>query len=132
MEKTSVKAAFVAVMLAFAPAVPALAGSDDYQFELVTLEAKVGAGTAVEVRLIDKRTGKAVPDAVIMAKRMDMAPDGMASMDSAIETAPATTPGHYRFMTNLTMAGRWQLSLGAKVQGEASTVVGRLVVKAVK
>jgi len=132
MEKTSVKAAVVAAMLAFAPAVPALAGSDDYRFELVTPEAKVGAGATVEVRLIDRRTGKAVPDAVIMAKRMDMAPDGMAGMDSAIETALAPTPGHYRFMTNLTMAGRWQLSLGAKVQGEAGTVVGRLVVKAVK
>jgi hypothetical protein len=51
-------------------------------------------------------------------------------MAEAIEQMPSQEPGIYRFKTNLTMAGRWQLSLGAKVQGETGSVESKLVVKA--
>ncbi len=40
---------------------------------------KAGEAT-VEVRLLNTKTGEAVPDAVIFASRLDMAPDGMAGM----------------------------------------------------
>jgi hypothetical protein len=59
-----------------------------------------------------------------------MAPDAMAEMVSPLEQLPATEPGVYRFKTNLSMEGRWQLSLGAKVQGETGTVESKLVIKA--
>jgi hypothetical protein len=91
---------------------------------------KKGDGAVVAVRLLNKKTGKPVPDAVIFAKRIDMAPDGMASMAEAIEQMPSQEAGIYRFKTNLTMAGRWQLSLGAKVQGETGSLESKLVVKA--
>jgi hypothetical protein len=42
----------------------------------------------------------------------------------------STEPGVYRFKANLSMEGRWQLSLGAKVQGETGTVESRLVIRA--
>ena len=45
---------------------------------------------------------------------------------------PSTEPVVYRFKTNLTMAGGWQLSLGAKVQGEQGTVENKLILKALK
>ena len=32
------------------------------------------------MRLVNKKSGKPVPDAVIFAKRIDMAPDGMEMM----------------------------------------------------
>ena len=111
-------------------ATPALADVKDYEFQLVQSELKKGDGAVVAVRLVDKRTGQAVPDAVIFAKRIDMAPDGMATMDAPLEALPATEPGVYRFKTNLTMEGRWQLSLGAKVQGETGSVESKLVLKA--
>ncbi len=110
---------------------PLLAGVQDYEFQLVQNEAKKGDGTVVSVRLVDKRTGKPVPDAVISAKRIDMAPDGMADMAGKIEQLPSTEPGVYRFKTKLSMEGRWQLSLAAKVQGEAGTVESKLVLKVV-
>lgn len=110
---------------------PLLAGVQDYEFQLVQNEAKRGDGTVVSVRLVDKRTGKAVPDAVISAKRIDMAPDGMADMAAKIEQLPSTEPGVYRFKAKLSMEGRWQLSLAAKVQGEAGTVESKLVLKVV-
>jgi hypothetical protein len=42
----------------------------------------------------------------------------------------STEPGVYRFKTKLTMAGKWALSLGAKVQGETGTVENKLIVTA--
>ena len=110
---------------------PVRASVQDYEFQLVQNEAKKGDGTVVSVRLVDKRTGKPVPDAVISAKRIDMAPDGMADMAGKIEQLPSTEPGVYRFKTKLSMEGRWQLSLAAKVQGEVETVESRLVLKVV-
>ena len=107
-----------------------LADIKDYEFQLVQTELKKGDGAIVAVRLMNKKTNKPVPDAVIFAKRIDMAPDGMATMDSPLEPLPSTEPGVFRFKTNLTMAGRWQLSLGAKVQGETGTVESKLVLKA--
>lgn len=102
----------------------------DYEFRLVQTEIKYGNGAIVAVRLINKRSGKAVPDAVIFATRIDMAPDGMESMAAPIEALPSTEPGVYRFKTNLTMAGGWRLSLGAKIQGETGTLENKLVLKA--
>ena len=115
----------------WAIAVPAWAAIADYEFQLVQSEIKKGDSAEVVVRLTDKRTGTAVPGAVIFAQRIDMAPDGMEGMTSSIEALPSTEPGVYRFKINLTMAGGWRLSLGAKVQGETGTLENRLTFKAV-
>ena len=126
-----VRATAAIALLWSALASPLHAGVQDYEFQLVQSEAKKGNGTVVSVRLVDKRSGKAVSDAVISAKRIDMAPDGMADMAGKIEQVPSTEPGVYRFKANLSMEGRWQLSLAAKVQGEVGTVESRLVLKVV-
>ena len=102
----------------------------DYAFELVKGEMKQGEAV-VDVRLVDKRLGKPVADAVVFARRIDMAPEGMPTMTSALEPQPSPQPGVYRFKTELTMEGGWQLSLAAKVQGETGTVQNKLVLKAV-
>jgi YtkA-like len=120
-------AGLIAILWA-APASPLLAGVQDYEFQLVQNEAKKG-DAIVAVRLVNKRTGKAVPDAVIAAKRIDMAPDGMADMAGRIEQLPSDESGVYRFKANLSMQGSWQLSLAAKVQGENGTVESKLVLK---
>jgi hypothetical protein len=108
----------------------ALADVKDYEFQLVQSEMKKGDGAIVAVRLVNKKSGKLVPDAVIFAKRIDMAPDAMQEMMAPLEQLPSTEPGVYRFKTDLMMQGRWQLSLGAKVQGEEGTVEAKLVLKA--
>ena len=122
--------ALVTALPLAAVAVPALADIKDYEFRLVQSEIKQGNGAVVAVQLIDKRSGKSVPDAVIFAQRIDMAPDGMEMMASPIEAMPSTEPGTYRFKTNLNMAGGWRLSLGAKVQGETGTLENKLILKA--
>ncbi len=110
---------------------PTLAEVRDYEFQLMQSEVKKSDSAVVAVRLVDKRSGAAVPDAVISAKRIDMAPDGMAAMAMPIEQLPSTEPGVYRFKADLSMQGRWQLSLAAKVQGETGTVESKLVLKVV-
>ena len=107
----------------------ALADAKEYEFQLVQKELKKGDAT-IAVRLVNKKTGQPVPDAVITAKRLDMAPDAMPTMTTNLEALPSTEPGVYRFKTNLTMQGGWQLSLAAKVQGETGTVESKLVLKA--
>ncbi len=101
----------------------------DYEFQLVDQAIKKG-DAIISVRLVHKPDGKPVPDAVIFATRLDMAPDGMQEMATKVTPMPGAEPGVYRFKANLSMAGGWQLSLGAKVQGETGTVENKLVLKA--
>jgi hypothetical protein len=131
MTKNVPTRALSAALLGLALIGPASADIKDYEFQLVRDEMRMGEAT-VDVRLVDRRTGKPVPDAVIFAKRIDMAPDSMEEMVSKIEQVPASEPGVYRFKTKLTMAGGWRLSLGAKVKGETGTVESKLVLKATK
>jgi YtkA-like len=102
----------------------------DYEFQLVDQTVKKG-DAIISVRLIHKPDGKPVPDAVIFAMRLDMAPDGMQEMATKIAPLPSTEPGVYRFRAAVSMAGGWQLSLGAKVQGETGTIENKLVLKAI-
>jgi YtkA-like len=104
----------------------------DYEFQLVDQAITAGSDKIITVRLINKASGKPVPDAVIFATRLDMAPDGMQEMATKVTPMPGTEPGTYRFKATLSMAGRWQLSLGAKVQGERGTVENKLVLTAQK
>jgi hypothetical protein len=108
----------------------ALANIKDYEFQLVDKTVKPGPGRLIAVRLVNTKTGKPVPDAVIVATRLDMAPDGMQEMTTKIAGEPGGEPGIYRFKAEVTMVGDWRLSLAAKVQGEEGTVDNKLVIKA--
>jgi hypothetical protein len=110
----------------------ALADIKDYEFQLVDQTVQAGPDKIITVRLMNKKTGKPVPDAVIFATRLDMAPDAMQEMATKVTPMPGTEPGTYRFKANFGMAGHWQLSLGAKVQGETGTVEDKLVITADK
>jgi len=132
MNKTtfSAGAMLLAGVLIIGSSTVTLAASQDYEFQPVSTDVKQGQGSLVSVRLVDKRTGKPVPDAVIFTTRMDMAPEGMEMMTTPVEAASSSEPGVYAFKTNFTMAGGWRFKLAAKVQGEPDTVQGELVLKA--
>ena len=112
--------------------VAAFAAADDYAFEPVKAEMKKGDDVVVSVRLKHKPSGKPVTDAVIVQSRIDMAPEGMAEMASPLTPVPSSEPGVYSFKTELSMAGKWLLSVAAKVQGEPETVVGKVTFRATK
>ncbi len=105
----------------------------DYEFKLLDPVIAAGKDKIVSVKLVNKATGQPVPDAVIFATRLDMAPEGMAEMATKIALQPGSAePGVYKFKATFGMEGKWLLSLGAKVQGEAGTVEGKLVITANK
>jgi hypothetical protein len=125
------QAAIIGMAMAGSTAI-ARADIKDYEFQLVDPTVQAGADKTITVRLMNRKTGKPVPDAVIFATRLDMAPDGMQEMATKIAPMPGGEPGTYKFKANFGMAGRWQLSLGAKVQGETGTVENKLVITAQK
>jgi hypothetical protein len=128
MSRKSILAASLFLIAAVFPDA-AFAGADDYVFEPVNAEIKSSNVAVVAVRLLHKPSGKPVPDAAIVQTRIDMAPDGMASMAAAIVPQPSPQPGTYAFKAPLTMAGRWLLTVSAKMQGEPDTVVGKVIFK---
>jgi hypothetical protein len=119
--------AVAALLAATGPAGPAFAGADDYAFEPVNAQIKSSNVATVAVRLVHKPSGKPMSAAAIVQTRIDMAPDGMASMAAAIVPLPSSEPGVYAFKAPLTMTGRWLLTVSAKVQGEPETVTGKVI-----
>lgn len=111
---------------------PAFADIKDYEFQLAQPTVQVGNDRVFTVRLLNKKTGKAVPDAVIFATRLDMAPDAMEEMVTKVTPVAASEPGSYSFKARFSMEGRWQFSVGAKVQGETGTVDTKLIIAAQK
>jgi YtkA-like len=125
------QAAFIGIAMAGSATI-ARADIKDYEFQLVEPTVQAGPDKTIAVRLVNKTTGKPVPGAVIFATRLDMAPDGMQEMATKIAPMPGGEPGTYKFKATFGMAGRWQLSLGAKVQGETGTVENKLLITAQK
>ena len=135
MKTFTIARAFKAALIAAAiggASTAALADIKDYKFELVDQSVQAGPDKVVVYRLINPKPSKPVPDAVIFATRLDMAPDGMQEMATKITPVPGGDPGTYKFKATFGMAGRWQLSLGAKVQGETGTVENKLAITAQK
>src|SRR5262249_42896905 len=120
-----------AIALAVTMNVAALAAASDYMFEPVSAQVKKGDDVIVSVRLKHKPTDKPVTDAVIVQTRIDMPPDAMGEMASPLTPVPSTELGVYSFKTDLSMQGRWLLSIAAKVQGEPETVLGKITFQAI-
>jgi YtkA-like len=55
-----------------------------------------------------------------------MGPSGMGEMSGKVTATPSDQPGLYRFLIETGMAGKWELILTAKVQGEAGPVTGKI------
>lgn len=126
MTKSLVAAVLFSSAIAF-PVSSAWPAASDYAVEPVVADLKSGPGQEVAVRLIHKAGGHPVAGAVIFQTRLDMSPDGMADMTTAVKPAETREEGIYRFKADLTMKGRWLLTFAAKVQGEAETIRGRAV-----
>lgn len=101
-----------------------------YTFSATTKEVAMDGTAVIDVQLIHEPTGKTVESAVIFDTRFDMGPDGMGGMAAPVEAQGSPQPGVYRFKVAPTMAGRWALTLKAKVQGAADTITGTVVVTA--
>jgi hypothetical protein len=121
-----------AIVLATSLNAAVFAGASDYVFEPVNGQVKKGDDAIVSVRLKHRPTGKPVTDAIIVQTRIDMSPDAMGEMASPVTPVPSNEPGVYSFKADLSMQGRWLLSIAAKVQGEPETVIGKITFQASK
>jgi hypothetical protein len=100
------------------------------RYEFVSKTETVPVGThLIDVALRNNLSGVVVEDAVITATSLDMAPDGMTDMKADIEPqGQQIERGIYRFRAKFTAAGRWRLSLTARVPGEPEAVKGDLII----
>ena len=103
------------------------AAPEDYAFKIISTELHPGEGVNIAVSLTDLRTNTPVSDAVIFTTRLDMAPEGMEGMTTPVEVVVSDIPGQYQFKADLAMAGSWRFQIAAKLQGEAETVQGELI-----
>jgi hypothetical protein len=103
-----------------------IAAPSDYRFEAVEVQASGPGTTTVAVRLVHIQDKKPVEGAVILESKTDMGPSGMGEMSGKVTATPSDQPGLYRFLIETGMAGKWELILTAKVQGEAGPVTGKI------
>ena len=85
----AIGAALITVAISGTPNVAA-ADIKDYEFQLVDQTVQTGSDKVITVRLMNKKTGKPVPDAVIFATRLDMTPDAMQEMATKVTPNMAT------------------------------------------
>lgn len=115
-------------LLAMNP-VSASAAAQDYEATLLKTNIKQSREAMVELRLTDRRSGASVTDAIIFNTALDMAPDGMPDMGTAIEPVGSSEPGIYHFKADLSMAGGWRLRIGMMIQGEPEPVERDFILK---
>ena len=111
---------------------PALAAPQDYHFDLDGQPTKSGKAMIVKIRLTHMPDGKPVSGAIITQAKLDMGPEGMAEMGAPANASATAEPGVYQVDTQLSMGGKWALTLAAKVQGETETVRGAVIVLVAK
>jgi hypothetical protein len=103
-----------------------IAAPGDYRFEATEVSASGPGKTTLLVRLVDLRDKKPVDGAVIIEAKTDMGPSGMAGMSGTVAPATSEQPGLYRFLIETGMAGKWELILTARVQGEVGPITGKI------
>lgn len=107
----------------------AIAAPEDYEFKVIETDLPQGNGAILTVAVTDLRTQSPVTDAVIFATRLDMAPDGMATMTAPVFALVSDVPGQYRFQADLGMAGAWRFSIAVHLDAEAEVIRREIILR---
>ena len=107
----------------------ASAAPEDYEFKIIETDLPQGNGAILTVAVTDLRTNGPVTDAVIFATRLDMAPDGMATMTAPVEALASEVPGQYRFQADLGMAGAWRFSIAVHLDAETKVIRREIILR---
>lgn len=107
----------------------ATAAPEDYEFKVVETDLPQGNGAILTVAVTDLRTQAPVTDAVIFATRLDMAPDGMATMTAPVVALASDIPGQYRFQADLGMAGAWRFSVAVHLDAETEVIRREIILR---
>ena len=107
----------------------AIAAPEDYEFKVIETDLPQGDDAILTVAVTDVRTQAPVTDAVIFATRLDMAPDGMATMTSPVAALASDIPGQYRFQADLGMAGAWRFSIAVHLDAETEVIRREIILR---
>ena len=107
----------------------AFAAPEDYEFRVLEADLVRGDASVFTVSVTDLRTSEPVTDALIFATRLDMAPDGMASMTATVEALASDVPGQYRFQADLGMAGAWRFSIAVHFDDETEVIRREVILR---
>lgn len=112
------------------PRLPELFANEAYRWEALTAEIAATSGQQFSIRLIGPDDGP-VEGAEIIDARLDMAPEGMAAMDTPLTPQEGGEPGAFIYRADFTMAGRWALHLKARVPGQTEAIAGVVILTAI-
>jgi len=101
----------------------------DYRIELVDKTLKARLGAIIGIRVVNISSKKSVTDAVVRVIALDMSPDGMAEMNAKTGPMPSNDAEIHNFSADLSMPGRWALSLEAIIPGESTPIQDKLLLK---
>ena len=96
-------------------------------WEAVSAEVSAGQNVRLTVRLMDANSNVIAAPITVTSTRLDMGPENMATMTAPLRPVPSTEPGTLAFETDLTMAGRWALTISATVEGYPEPVAGTVI-----
>lgn len=127
--KAAYAAAIIAAILALAGLWAAAgANNDAYRFEAVNEHISVGKQVRIEVRLLGPDAKPVPADTITLAStRIDMGPDSMAMMDAPLKPLPSDKPGVFAFETDIVMAGRWALTIEARLKDHPEPIKGVVI-----
>ena len=117
----------VLALVFLAPLPSVIAASNEPHWEAVRAEVSTGKAVRLEVRLMGVEGAPAASDITVTSKRLDMGPDGMETMMAPLKQVTGNAPGVVAFETDIPMAGRWALTITAKVDGQPKPVSGVVV-----
>ena len=107
---------------------PGIAASDEPKWEAVNAEVPTGKAVRLEARLIGAGGTPVASSITVTSKRLDMGPDGMPTMAAPLKPIlGGGEPGVVAFEADIAMAGRWALTITAKVEGQPKPVTGVVV-----
>jgi hypothetical protein len=108
--------------------------SREYRFEVLNQPVEVVAHSELIIQLTRVADAQPIGNANVTIRRLEMthmrpphktlAPGGTTTtMTGEVKLLGSSGPGQYRFMADVSMAGKWELEISADVPGEAEPVV---------
>ena len=117
------KAITTSIFMMTSPILSGCSAEEAPRWEAVNADIPVGKATRLEVRLV----GADATAVTVTATRLDMGPDGMAMMDTPLTQVTSEQPGVFAYEANVSMAGRWGLTISGTVAGRPEPVEGIIV-----
>jgi hypothetical protein len=93
----------------------------------VSADVGVGEGVRVAVRLAGPDGLVTLPPDAVSNVRIDMGPDGMAAMTAPLRPVAPQAGESLAWEADLSMGGRWALTVTADVPGEVEPVAGEVI-----